>query len=105
MYAQHTPHDFANQAATFLHTRLIPAPREQVFAAFSDPTLLARWWGPEGFTNTIHCFEPRAGGRWQLTMHGPDGSTYPNENILRELVAPERTAVVAAQGPKIAPRV
>lgn len=42
--------------------RLFAAPREAVFRAFADPGLLARWWGPEGFTSTFHEFDPRPGG-------------------------------------------
>lgn len=53
----------------------------------SDPDRVARWWGPEGFTNTIHLFEFRSGGQWLLTMHGPDGKDYPNESRFTRLVA------------------
>ena len=59
--------------------RLIAASPSEVFAAMSDAARIARWWGPEGFTNTIHEFEFMPGGRWLLTMHGPDGKNYPNE--------------------------
>lgn len=45
-----------------------------------DPGRIARWWGPDGFTNTIHEFEFHPGGRWVLTMHGPDRRDYPNES-------------------------
>lgn len=46
----------------------------------SDPARVARWWGPDGFRNTIHQFDLRPGGTWLLTMHGPDGMDYPNES-------------------------
>lgn len=72
--------------------RLIDAPRERVFAAFIDPERLARWFGPAGFSSTFDVFEPRPGGRWQLTMHGPDGSAYPNEWVFTELAGPARFA-------------
>jgi uncharacterized protein YndB with AHSA1/START domain len=36
-------------------TRVIDAPRELVFKAWTDPEHLAQWWGPKGFTNTRHC--------------------------------------------------
>jgi uncharacterized protein YndB with AHSA1/START domain len=62
-------------------SREIEAPVEAVFAAFSDPKRLARWWGPAGFTNTFDTFEFRQGGRWVYTMHGPDGRDYPNESV------------------------
>jgi uncharacterized protein YndB with AHSA1/START domain len=60
-------------------TILIAATPSVVFAAISDATRIARWWGPAGFRSTIHEFEFTAGGRWLLTMHGPDGKDYPNE--------------------------
>ncbi len=60
--------------------KLIPASPSKVFAAMSDPVRVAQWWGPAGFTNTIHEFEFEPGGRWLLTMHGPDGTDYPNES-------------------------
>ncbi len=61
-------------------SRCIPASPAQVFAAMRDPARVARWWGPAGFRNTIDRFEFRPGGRWLLTMHGPDGKDYPNES-------------------------
>lgn len=70
--------------------RVIDAPRELVFRAFSEPEHLARWWGPEGFRNTIHEFDLRPGGHWRLTMHGPDGTDYPNESVFLEVAKPER---------------
>jgi uncharacterized protein YndB with AHSA1/START domain len=61
-------------------SRLIPASPAEVYAALGDPVRVARWWGPKGFTNTIHEFDFRPGGTWRLTMHGPDGRDYPNES-------------------------
>lgn len=61
-------------------SRLIPAPPTEVWAAIADPRRIARWWGPEGFRNSIHEFDLAPGGRWRLTMHGPDGQDYPNES-------------------------
>lgn len=71
-------------------SRRIHAPRERVFAAFSDPTLLARWWGPSGFRNTFETFELRPGGRWRFVMHGPDGRDYRNESVFDVVKPPER---------------
>lgn len=72
--------------SAFHHTRDIPAPVEAVFQALSDPVRLARWWGPDGFTNTISLFEFRPGGRWAFTMHGPDGANHPNQAVFTEIV-------------------
>jgi uncharacterized protein YndB with AHSA1/START domain len=64
----------------------IAATPAQVFAAMSDPARVARWWGPDGFTNTIHQFDFQPGGTWLLTMHGPDGKDYPNESRFTRIV-------------------
>ncbi|MDQ8024225.1 MAG: SRPBCC family protein [Moraxellaceae bacterium] len=85
-------HAADHDAREFVHVRVIDAPREQVFAAFTDATRIARWWGPRGFTSTIHHFDPQPGGRWQLTLHGPDGNDYPNENVFVEL-SPTRIVI------------
>jgi uncharacterized protein YndB with AHSA1/START domain len=61
----------------------------QVFAAMSNPARIARWWGPDGFTNTIHKFDFQPGGAWLLTMHGPDGKDYPNETRFTRIVSGE----------------
>lgn len=63
-----------------IRQKIIPATPAAVFAVMSDPARVARWWGPAGFTNTIYEFDFTPGGRWLLTMHGPDGKDYPNES-------------------------
>jgi uncharacterized protein YndB with AHSA1/START domain len=65
----------------------ISATPAAVFAAMADPNRVARWWGPDGFTNTIHEFNFTEGGRWCVTMHGPDGKNYPNESRFTRVVA------------------
>lgn len=67
-------------------SRMLQATALEVFAAFSDPERIARWWGPAGFTNTMHEFDFRPGGLWVLTMHGPDGKDYPNESRFLRIV-------------------
>jgi hypothetical protein len=57
-------------------SRVISAPRELVFEAFTEVPHLSRWWGPEGFTTTTRAFEFRVGGVWDFVMHGPDGTDY-----------------------------
>jgi uncharacterized protein YndB with AHSA1/START domain len=70
-------------------SKLIAATPAEVFAAMRDPARVAKWWGPAGFTNTIHKFEFTPGGSWFLTMHGPDGKDYPNESRFSRIV-PDR---------------
>lgn len=74
----------------FVHSRLIDAPREQVYRAFAQPERLARWWGPNGFTNTFQQFDLWPGGHWRFVMHGPDGTDHPNESVFLEVAAPRR---------------
>ena len=71
-------------------SREFDAPRELVFQAYTDPRHLPNWWGPDGFTNTVHQMDVRPGGMWRFTMHGPDGTDYPNRITYREVAAPER---------------
>jgi uncharacterized protein YndB with AHSA1/START domain len=71
-------------------TRVMDAPRELVFKAWTDPDHLVHWWGPKGFTNTFHEFDLKPGGVWRFVMHGPDGGDYQNESVFVEIVKPER---------------
>ncbi len=65
--------------------RVLSADPRRVFTAFAQPEQLARWWGPDGFTNTFATFEFRPGGRWVFVMHGPNGMDHPNECCFREI--------------------
>jgi len=71
-------------------SRLVNAPRELVFKVWTEPHHVAQWWGPNGFTNTIHSMNVRPGGVWRFMMHGPDGTDYPNRIDFIEVVPPER---------------
>ena len=73
-----------------LISRVIDAPRELVFEAFTEVRHLSRWWGPEGFTTTTQSFEFRVGGEWAFVMHGPDGTDYPEWITWTEIAPPER---------------
>ena len=75
-------------------SRVIDAPRELVFEAFTEVRHLSRWWGPEGFTTTTRAFEFRAGGEWDFVMHGPDGTDYQEWIFYAEIVPPERIALL-----------
>ncbi|MBK7213056.1 MAG: SRPBCC domain-containing protein [Bacteroidales bacterium] len=78
---------------TFQTSRDIPALPEVIFAAFTDPVRLARWWGPSGFTNTFDQFEFKNGGKWSFIMHGPDGNNYPNDAEFAEIVPNEKVVI------------
>jgi uncharacterized protein YndB with AHSA1/START domain len=71
-------------------TRTLDAPRELVFAVWTDPRHVASWWGPNGFTTTIQDMNVTPGGVWRLVMRGPDGRDYKNKIVFIEVVKPER---------------
>jgi Uncharacterized conserved protein len=71
-------------------SRVIDAPRELVFEAFTEVRHLSRWWGPEGFTTTTRSFEFREGGEWDFVLHGPDGTDYSEWIRWLRIVPPER---------------
>lgn len=73
-------------------TRLLDAPRELVWQAWSDVNHLHRWFGPAGFTTTTHEFAFVPGGVWRFVMHGPDGTDYANVIVFREIEPPSRLA-------------
>jgi uncharacterized protein YndB with AHSA1/START domain len=75
-------------------SRVIDAPRELVFEAFTEVRHLSRWWGPDGFSTTTRSFEFRVGGEWDFAMHGPDGTDYPEWITWTEIVPPERIALL-----------
>lgn len=71
-------------------SRVIDAPRELVFEAFTEVRHLSRWWGPAGFSTTTRAFEFRVGGEWRFVMHGPDGTDYAEWISWTAITPPER---------------
>lgn len=67
-------------------TRVLDAPIELVWEVWTKPEHIVNWWGPDGFTNTIHLMDFQEGGEWNLTMHGPDGTDYPNRSFFKEII-------------------
>lgn len=80
-------------------SRLIEGPRDVVFEAFTEVKHLSQWWGPEGFTTTTRAFEFSEGGVWEFTMHGPDGTDYPNWIQWMEIRPPEVIVLGHGEGP------
>jgi uncharacterized protein YndB with AHSA1/START domain len=70
--------------------RVINAPRDLVFKAWTDPSHLSEWWGPEGFTITTEKIKVKPGGVWRYVMHGPDGTDYDNLIQYVEVDSPAR---------------
>jgi len=72
-----------------ISSRIINSPVEMVYQSFENPKQLEKWWGPEGFTNTIHEFDLKPGGNWKLTMHGAEMGNYENSSVFK-LVLPNK---------------
>jgi uncharacterized protein YndB with AHSA1/START domain len=71
-------------------TRVFNAPRELVFKAHVDPTLIAQWWGLRSNTTIVDQMDARPGGKWRLVQRRPDGSEEGFRGEFREIVPPER---------------
>ncbi|MEO6851261.1 MAG: SRPBCC family protein [Mucilaginibacter sp.] len=78
------------QDRELLIVRTLNAPIELVWEVFTKPEHIAKWWGPNGFTNTIYTMDVRPGGEWDFVMHGPDGRDYKNKVIYREIISFEK---------------
>jgi len=86
-----------------INTRVLNAPPETVFAAWSDPEHLTNWWGPAGFSTTTHSMDLRSGGHWRFTMHGPDGRDYENRIEYVEVREPSLLVYRHSGGPDTEP--
>jgi uncharacterized protein YndB with AHSA1/START domain len=78
--------------ATVTLTRVFDAPRALVWEAWTDPTMMAQWFGPRGFTNPVCELDVRVGGGLRIVMRGPDGNDYPMKGVFTEVLPPERLA-------------
>lgn len=71
--------------------REFKAPPARVFAAFTDPALFARWWGPEGMACPVCEIDLRVGGKWRTCMRGDKGEHWVS-GVYREIAPPRRLA-------------
>ncbi|TDC49120.1 ATPase [Jiangella ureilytica] len=65
------------QAHTLTITRHYPAAADRVWAAWTEPDAIARWWGPHGWSTTVERMDVRPGGQWWYSMAADDGSRGP----------------------------
>ena len=71
-------------------TRIIDAPREKLFRAWTDPDLLKQWFAPLPYTTPHAELDVRPGGSSLIVMRGPDGNEFPNRGVYLEVVENER---------------
>jgi uncharacterized protein YndB with AHSA1/START domain len=70
--------------------RLIAAPPERVFELWTEPELLVKWWGPEGYDVPEHALDVRPGGHWRTTMRSPEGKRVTVSGVYRVIEKPRR---------------
>jgi uncharacterized protein YndB with AHSA1/START domain len=81
------------QDSTLSTSRTFPHTPAAIYAAFESASVLASWWGPEGFTNTFDIFEFKPGGRWKFVMHSANGKDYENESVFASLEPASRIVI------------
>jgi uncharacterized protein YndB with AHSA1/START domain len=77
-------------------TRVFDAPRELVFKAWTDPSHVAQWWGPSGFTNPVCEMDVRVGGAIRIHMRAPNGAVYPMKGVFEEIDEPSRLVFISS---------
>lgn len=70
--------------------RIVDAPRELVWKAWTDPDLIPRWWGPRGFTTTVDAMDVRPGGTWRYVQRDAEGNEYAFHGVYHDVTPPER---------------
>lgn len=81
-------------------TRMFNAPVNLLWQVLTTAEYIKDWWGPDGFTNTIRIMEVDEGGKWEFTMHGPDGTNYETVFIYREIVPFKKLVMDHLEDPK-----
>jgi uncharacterized protein YndB with AHSA1/START domain len=70
--------------------RLIAAPPELLFALWTDPAELVRWWSPDGYEASVDCLDAAQGGSWRTILHAPDGRSVAMSGVYRVVEPPRR---------------
>jgi len=81
-------------------SKVLNAPIELVWEVWTNPEHIKNWWGPNGFTNTIHQMDVKPGGNWDFIMHGPDGTDYKNKSVFKEIIKNKKIVYDHISGPR-----
>jgi uncharacterized protein YndB with AHSA1/START domain len=71
-------------------TRILYAPRELVWNAWTQPMHFMKWWGPKGFTSPVSNIDLRVGGEYLNCMQSPDGQRFWSKGVFREIIPLEK---------------
>jgi uncharacterized protein YndB with AHSA1/START domain len=93
-----TPTNREDRRGEFTFSRVVNAPRDLVWQAFTEPVHLAAFWGGPGITVPVESVtvDVRPGGSFELTMVAPDGAEYPNRGEYVEVDRPSRIVLTEA---------
>jgi uncharacterized protein YndB with AHSA1/START domain len=86
----------ATEERDLVLTRLIDAPREKLFRAWTDPELMKQWFVPRPWTLSVAEVDLRPGGSSLIVMRDPDGNEFPNRGVYLEVIPNERIVVTDA---------
>jgi uncharacterized protein YndB with AHSA1/START domain len=70
--------------------RIFDAPRDEVFAVYTDPELIPEWWGPRSTTVVVEQMDVRTGGDYRFHVRDSDGNDTYFRGTYREVTPPER---------------
>jgi uncharacterized protein YndB with AHSA1/START domain len=82
-------------------TRVLDAPRELVWEAWTNPKHIVNWWGPNGFITTIESMDLRIGGEWKYMMVAADGTRYPNHSVFKEITPVSKLVYDQGDGERV----
>ena len=89
-----SPNQTQTKSPDFVISRVLDAPRELVWKAFTEPERMKQWWGPKGFTVIASKMDLRPGGTYHYGMKAPDGSAMWGKMAFREIAPPERMVLI-----------
>jgi uncharacterized protein YndB with AHSA1/START domain len=84
-------------------TRLIDAPREKLYRAWTEPALIKQWFAPTPWTTPVAELDMRPGGASLIVMRSPDGQEFSNRGVYLEVVENERIVFTDAYSEAWAP--
>jgi uncharacterized protein YndB with AHSA1/START domain len=82
-------------------TRVLDAPRELVWEAWTNPKHIVNWWGPNGFITTIESMDLRIGGEWKYMMVAADGTRFPNHSVFKEITPVSKLVYDQGDGERV----
>ena len=91
-----TPEPAPTSDRELVLTRLIDAPREKVYRAWTEPELMKQWFAPRPWTTPVVETDVRPGGSNLIVLRGPNGEEFPNRGVYLEVVPNRRLVITDA---------